>query len=266
MSGTKPDPDIRRPMQWSDDTNAGFTSAAQTWHEINSNFRSFNVEDAQADSASLFNLYRRIIHLRNDHEELQTGALYSTLANNESVLSYVRSNGQSSKLVVTNLSEEAVEDISIYPGSKSFVISGNNPTDIITGNAIEAAAGAANSTVLEELSLKSYQTIILDIEQQTGVSNEEANNTLPRDLELNQNYPNPFNPSTTIQFQLNNAQDVTLDIYNTIGQHVKTLVDKRMLAGNHQVSFEADNLSSGVFFYKLTAGNRQITKKMVLVK
>jgi len=269
MSGTKPDRDIRRPMQWNDKSNAGFTNASQPWHNLNDNFRSFNVADAKADSASLFNLYRRIIHLRNDHEELQTGALHSTLADNESVLSYVRSDGQSSKLIVSNLSDNSVEDISIFPGNEAFVLSGSDPTDLVTGNPIEASAGSGESTVLEDLSLQPYQTVILDVEQQTGVSNEDGageRSDIPKKIELDQNYPNPFNPSTTIQFQLNSATNVTLDIYNAIGQHVKTLVDQRMSAGSHQVLFEAGDLSSGIYLYRLAAQSLQITRKMVLVK
>jgi 5-hydroxyisourate hydrolase-like protein (transthyretin family) len=92
---------------------------------------------------------------------------------------------------------------------------------------------------------------------------------IPEQFVLKQNYPNPFNPSTTIQFQLRNTSNVELKVYNTLGQLVTTLVDQKMGKGNHQVIFnskEYGNLASGVYYYKLKAGDYSKTKGMVLIK
>lgn len=89
---------------------------------------------------------------------------------------------------------------------------------------------------------------------------------LPEGYALEQNYPNPFNPSTLINFTLAKADDVKLTVYNVLGQIVSTLVNTRMSAGSHSVQFNAANLSTGVYFYKIKAGEFYSIKKMILLK
>jgi hypothetical protein len=86
------------------------------------------------------------------------------------------------------------------------------------------------------------------------------------DFRLAQNYPNPFNPSTTISFNLKTSGKVALDVYNTLGQKVATVFNKNMQAGQHQIEFDASNLASGVYLYKLSSGNLTQTRKMMLMK
>ncbi len=95
---------------------------------------------------------------------------------------------------------------------------------------------------------------------------KQTNELIPNSYALNQNYPNPFNPATTISFSLPNAADVSLRIYNVLGQEVETIVDGPMEAGQHQVTFDATNLSSGMYFYRLKSGSFTETRKMTLVK
>ncbi len=83
---------------------------------------------------------------------------------------------------------------------------------------------------------------------------------------LEQNYPNPFNPSTIIKYALANKQHTTLKVYDVLGNEVVTLVNKELPAGNYEVEFNASNLPSGVYMYKLTAGSFVQTKKMLLLK
>jgi hypothetical protein len=90
--------------------------------------------------------------------------------------------------------------------------------------------------------------------------------SLPGSYALNQNYPNPFNPSTEIAFALPEASRVNLTVFNVLGQKVVTLVDKDLEAGEHTVTFNADQYGSGVYFYRLAASNFTETKKMVLLK
>ena len=80
------------------------------------------------------------------------------------------------------------------------------------------------------------------------------------------NYPNPFNPSTTINYSLENAANVTVAVYNTAGEVVANLVSGNVAAGNHSLSWNAGNLNSGVYFCQLTAGVNVVTQKMVLAK
>jgi photosystem II stability/assembly factor-like uncharacterized protein len=88
----------------------------------------------------------------------------------------------------------------------------------------------------------------------------------PDRFELSQNYPNPFNPTTVISYQLPVNSLVTLRVYNVIGQQVAELVNEVKQAGIHTVEFDASNLSSGVYMYKIQSGNFVQTKKMMLVK
>ena len=89
---------------------------------------------------------------------------------------------------------------------------------------------------------------------------------IPELYELSQNYPNPFNPSTNIQFSIPQASDVQLEVFNLLGQKVQTLVSGKLNAGMHTVNFDASSLSSGVYLYRIRAGNFVQTKRMLLIK
>ena len=95
-----------------------------------------------------------------------------------------------------------------------------------------------------------------------GVSVED----IPASFVLAQNYPNPFNPVTTITFALPTSADVKLNVFDMAGRHVKTLVNGHVNAGSYDVNFDASNLASGVYFYRLSSDNVNIVKKMVLMK
>jgi hypothetical protein len=89
---------------------------------------------------------------------------------------------------------------------------------------------------------------------------------IPTQYELTQNYPNPFNPSTTIQYALPQRSHVTLTVFNTLGQQVTQLVNGEFEPGNHEVKFDGSNLSSGVYFYRIQAGEFIQTRKLLLLR
>lgn len=105
---------------------------------------------------------------------------------------------------------------------------------------------------------------VVDQSDNVGVSNEE--NTQPLSFELNQNYPNPFNPTTSITYTLPQSADVRLDVFNVLGQRVMTLVDSYQSAGTKQVTFDASNLSSAVYLYRIQAGGFVQSRQMTLIK
>ena len=94
--------------------------------------------------------------------------------------------------------------------------------------------------------------------------NEE--NTVPSKFELMQNYPNPFNPSTSIEYSVPSNEYVLLKVYDLLGNEVNTLVNERQSAGNYEVNFDASNLASGIYFYRIQSGSFIQTKKLMLLK
>lgn len=99
-----------------------------------------------------------------------------------------------------------------------------------------------------------------------GLTSLETSSERISSFELSQNYPNPFNPSTSIDFAISRNVDVSLVVYSLDGKEVNTLVNGNLSAGRYTVRFEADDLPSGVYLYKLVAGNSSVTKRMVLIK
>jgi hypothetical protein len=94
----------------------------------------------------------------------------------------------------------------------------------------------------------------------------EAGLSPPHQYALNQNYPNPFNPSTTIRYGLPRRTHVTLTVFNTLGQKVAELVNGQLDAGNHEDQFNAGQLASGVYFYRLQAGAFVQTRSLCIVR
>ncbi len=103
-----------------------------------------------------------------------------------------------------------------------------------------------------------------DVPMSTDIGEEEG---VPEKIKLGQNYPNPFNPRTRIHFTLPSRQQVTLEVFNSAGQKVTTLLDQVKSSGTHHVPFEGQGMSSGVYYYTLkTEQGSQFTRKMVLIK
>jgi len=103
-------------------------------------------------------------------------------------------------------------------------------------------------------------------EEQGGCpGGETANAGEPAGLQIS-NSPNPFNASTTIHYAISKDANIRLSIYNLLGQEVATIVDEQLVAGDHSVIWDASNYSSGIYFYRLTAGGKVITKRMTLLK
>ncbi|MEJ2615058.1 MAG: T9SS type A sorting domain-containing protein, partial [Ignavibacteriaceae bacterium] len=110
-----------------------------------------------------------------------------------------------------------------------------------------------------------------DIKTSVGSNNES---TLPKGFKLSQNYPNPFNPTTTIEYSIPEVVDakfasaaiVELKVYDLTGKKVAILVNRKQKAGSYKVSFNAGDIASGIYFYRLAAGTFNAAKKMILLK
>jgi len=99
-----------------------------------------------------------------------------------------------------------------------------------------------------------------------SVSNSKDDNKLPKEFALFNNYPNPFNPTTTINYSIKQDGLVSLKVYDILGKEVATLVNENKPPGKHSVKFNASNLPSGIYFYRIVSGNFSATKKLILLK
>jgi len=123
--------------------------------------------------------------------------------------------------------------------------------------------GIYRVTLTIKNSIDSWDTVSANLEV-IAVGVEK--NSIPNSFELSQNYPNPFNPSTTIKFSIPTVTNVSLKIYDILGNEVANLVNEKKDAGEYEFNFNASNLASGIYFYKLQAGSFSQTKKLLLIK
>ena len=142
-------------------------------------------------------------------------------------------------------------------------ITSSGPYTIAAGDSIELGFALA-----ADVNLDNVRTAIANARGKfsgilTGI---KQNNQAPITFNLEQNYPNPFNPSTVIKYSLPAGGNVTVKVYDILGNEVRTLVSENKGAGNYSVTFDARGLPSGVYLYKLTAGNYTSVKKLVLLK
>jgi hypothetical protein len=107
-------------------------------------------------------------------------------------------------------------------------------------------------------------TLTIRVVDPTGIV--QAEKEIPTAFALGQNYPNPFNPSTTIRYGLPSRAHVTLTVFNTLGQQISVLQNGEQDAGFYQVQLDGDGLSSGVYFYRLKAGDFVETKRFLLLR
>ncbi|MHB9041582.1 MAG: T9SS type A sorting domain-containing protein, partial [Melioribacteraceae bacterium] len=136
-----------------------------------------------------------------------------------------------------------------------------NPADVgPIGTTIEYAFGYKIKFVFAAVNNKIYKYY----DQTT--TNIKSEDEIAYEFQLSQNYPNPFNPTTTISFLIPRTEFVSLKVYDLLGREVATLVNEEKLPGHYEVEFNGMNLPSGVYFYRLQAGNFSQTKKLLLLK
>lgn len=150
---------------------------------------------------------------------------------------------QTSRYSMTGNSNDIANDIAISDDNSVF----------ITGS---------SELILNSLNAPSYATTL---SLEWGVP-ELENTKSPIQYVLSQNYPNPFNPSTNINFTIGKDARVKINIYDILGRLVQTITDEDLVAGTYKVTFDGHNLSSGTYFYELTAGDFRDVKKMILIK
>jgi len=149
-------------------------------------------------------------------------------------------------------------------------IRGYDPVGYVS-NSAETEAGLGGVWVNGELGNadpipSTFKALLVQYRDLTGLAVDQEDVKVVTQFKLYQNYPNPFNPTTTINFSLDRRQHVRLSVYNILGQEVKVLVNDEKPLGINTITFDASSLSSGVYFYKLQAGQKTLTKKMLLMR
>lgn len=264
MVGAKPDEFIRTPMQWSGTPNSGFTTGAP-WIRVNSNYMTFNVAKEQADHFSLLNWYKKLIAIRNRTAALRLGDYEGIECSAHSVMTFFRHYQDESILVLVNTDSEPKSNItlslfgsSINPGTYSLA-SLLDSSDSLT---IHLDA----SYEIQNVSIDGYETLIYSFFDST--TTDVGLDTRPtEDYYLLQNFPNPFNPTSKISYYIPRPGLVTLKIYNILGEEIMTLVDEFQRADSYSIEFHAEDMTSGVYLYRLQIQNRfSTTKKMVVLR
>jgi hypothetical protein len=154
--------------------------------------------------------------------------------------------------------------ITIWTDGNAVMVKAMLSDDTIWKDATRTSNGQAIFQIPDGVSVEDITVEAVSITGSEVVDMEQR--LIPDAFTLSQNYPNPFNPTTTINFDLPTAGQVNLSVYNMNGQLVNTLIDSKMNAGQNVANFDASNLSSGVYFYTLTANESTETRKMILMK
>jgi glycosidase len=209
--------------------------------------------------------FKKLIDLRKKYIH---NPVITRLNNSESsnVYSYSSVSGNNTVLTVANFKDQA-KDITVdltglsYDGSSTYFL-----TDLISGKVYPVSPSSRANFAI---SLETYQARVfyygLDSVSVVSVDDNHAG-VIPAEFKLYQNYPNPFNPTTTIKYQVKEAGKVMLKLYDILGAEVTTLVNEEKSPGTYQVEFNASSLSSGVYLYRMQAGDYVSVKKLILMK
>ncbi len=250
MKGSKPDENIRRPMQWTAAANGGFTTGSP-WRALNSNYATYNVASMQLDENSIWKHYQKLIQLRKEQAVLQTGKHFNIISSDYDVHSYARQDSTEDYIILVNTSNQAKSNVqftyqtdSKLIGLVSFRDKFNEP-GVIT-------AQVDNGLFSINVGLLPYQTRIFSLPPLfTGLyeSNFETNYQL---------YPNPAKNELTVSLDyLKDA--LKLEIYNLQGNLMAT---NTLIMPISKVEI---NLPIGIYFVKLVSENGQsITKKLII--
>jgi hypothetical protein len=202
-----------------------------------------------------------IVQVKAGSAAIPSGVLKVYVALTESGLLYTGTNGDPKH-------ENVMRLMAADANGETFSIANQETKTFKRPFTLDAAWKTSNCTVVAFVQAQDTKTIVQAAVKNVidMVSDVRPENTVPEIFSLEQNYPNPFNPSTTIRYSLPNAAKVKLSLFDMLGKEIAQLVDEEQSAGWKEVEWNSMNMTSGVYFYRLTAGAFADTKKMTVVK
>ena len=268
--GATPEGDGEQALIWRDNAGCKFYNNVITDYDDASTGLALTIEDVDNTGSKTEDSRKRLeegdlVIMNNLFYGFGAGNTINEMSNQDFVQTYLAeasNNIRTADPMLAGISRTTDGGLDPRPGTGSPALSGAMTIDdnFFTPTSYVGAFGSenwlANWTALDDLG---YIGDLVAIES-------DANENLPVNYSLSQNYPNPFNPTTKIQFSLPESAHVQVNIYNILGQLVTALVDQEMSAGNYTVDFNAENLSSGIYFYTMKAGSQAFAKKMTLLK
>ena len=266
MTGSGDHLNIRTPMQWTDGTNAGFTTGTP-WRSVNGNYTTYNVADEEQDPGSLLEWYKSLIRVRNQSPALRQGAHYALGSSDSQVLAFVRSSEQETVLCMVNTGSGAAAGLTVTGSAGSLEPGEHTLVNLLDpGDTLNVTVTVDHE--IEGLSLAPYETAVYEFEAGSDVDPGDDQKT---ELNLDQSYPNPFTPSTTMRYSLPERSRVRLSVYDVAGREVAVLQDDVLAAGPHEVRWdgiddEGRALAAGAYFVRLEAGGETRTSKVLLVR
>lgn len=209
--------------------------------------------------------FKKLVHLRSSYVHNPQIDLINNSDNNN-VFSYSSISGDSVLLTIANFKNEGeninfdLSGLPVLDGASDYYL-----TDLINGTVYTVIPSQRSSF---PISLNEYQARVFyyGLDSVFVGVNDFEENKIPSSYKLFQNYPNPFNPVSKIKFQIKETNRVTLKIFDMLGKEVQTLIDEVKTPGVYETEFNGSNLSSGIYFYQLSAGKFLETKKLVLLK
>ncbi len=251
-----------------------FGNATEACIALTTSFRSmpliYSGEEAGLDHRLLFfdkdqiiwrtyplaNVYTKIFNLKKENKALWNGTDGGKLerissTDNNNIFAFTRSKDDCKVFEIFNLSDQ----------TQTFTLQGTSYVgsyqNLFTGDSVSFAENTNMTLPPWNYKIYEYGVLISDVK---NIQDK------PTEFNLSQNYPNPFNPDTKIEYSISKRSNVSIKVYDILGNEITTLINNVEPAGNYKVIFNGNNLSSGIYFYIIHAGNFIQTKKMVLLK
>jgi len=258
MTGTKPDPTIRTPMQWTDGPQAGFTTGTP-WISLQPNYTAYNVSTQAASASSILNRYRKLIQLRNREPALQSGH-YEPVAPifTSGVYAFLRESGDDRFLIALNLNNEPVNDLQLFTLSSTLPAGTYEATDLMRDSSLMLTIDDFRLIQLGDLQPYGFHLIRLD----ELVSTEEVAPALS-EVSLKA-FPNPGRELTQIQYFLPEAGPVNLSIYDATGKAIATLKDEWQTAGFFSSRWNAADMPPGMYILRLITPSGMRSVKILI--